>query len=166
MQTEIPIPNIFCLVKGAGEARTLLNAFDKALIAAGVGDTNLLQMSSIVPPGAEEQGTISLPKGGLIPTAYGQIASDIPGDVISAAVAVALPEDPAQAGVIMEYEGRQPLSEVEAKVHQMAEDAFAYRRRKLREIKSIGVEHIVKQCGAVFAGVILWYDSLQNHSLK
>ena len=151
-------PNIFCLVKGAGEGRMLLNAFDQALLAAGVGDTNIVRMSSIVPPGATERDRIDLPKGGLIPTAYAHIDSDLPGEIISAAVAVALPEDRSEAGVIMEYEAKAPLHVVEEKVRQMAEDAFAYRNRKIREIKSIGVEHTVQQYGAVFAGAVLWYE--------
>ncbi|MDG5766612.1 arginine decarboxylase, pyruvoyl-dependent [Balneolales bacterium ANBcel1] len=154
----VSTPNIFSLVKGAGEGRMLLNAFDQALLNAGVGDTNLMRMSSIVPPGAVEREKIALPPGGLIPVAYAHIDSDQPGEIISAAIAVALPEDPALPGVIMEYEARAPLTVVEAKVRQMAEDAFAYRNRSLKEIKSLGVEHTVSECGAVFAGAVLWYE--------
>ncbi|MDI6400902.1 arginine decarboxylase, pyruvoyl-dependent [Balneolaceae bacterium ANBcel3] len=153
----VSTPDIFSLVKGAGEGRMLLNAFDQALLNAGVGDTNLVRMSSIVPPGCKQVSNIQLPPGGLIPVAYAHIDSDIPGEVISAAIAVALPEDESLPGVIMEHEAKAPLSVVEAKVRQMAEDAFTYRNRKLREIKSLGVEHTVEQCGAVFAGAVLWY---------
>ncbi len=151
-------PNIFCLVKGSGEGRMLLNAFDQALLNAGVGDTNLMRMSSIVPPGAKQRKSVTLPKGGLIPVAYAHTDSETPGEIISAAIAVALPEDPELAGVIMEYEGKAPLSDVEAKVRQMAQDAFEYRNRKLGSLFSTGVEHTVKQCGAVFAGAVLWYE--------
>ena len=55
----------FFLTSGWGEASTELNAFDAALIKAGIGDTNLVKMSSILPPGAEEvtqAGTIALQK--------------------------------------------------------------------------------------------------------
>lgn len=154
----LPTPNVFCLVKGAGEGRMLLNAFDQALLAAGIGDTNIVRMSSIIPPGACERSRMVLPKGGLIPTAYAHIDSDLSGEIISAAVAVALPDDITQAGVIMEYEAKAPLHVVEDKVRQMAEDAFAYRNRKLREIKVTGIEHTVQECGAVFAGAVLWYE--------
>lgn len=154
----VPTPNIFSLVKGVGEARTLLNAFDQALLAAGIGDTNLLRMSSIVPPGTRQRTSLTLPKGGLIPVAYAHIDSDQPGDIISAAVAVALPDDAEQAGVIMEYEAKRPLMEVEARVRQMAEDAFLHRNRKLGSLFSTGVEHTVRECGAAFAGAVLWYE--------
>ncbi len=154
----VSTPNIFCLVEGAGEGRTLLNAFDQALLAAGVGDTNLMRMSSIVPPGAKQRKSVTLPRGGLIPVAYAHIDSNKPGEVISAAIAVALPEDPDLAGVIMEFEDRAPLQEVEAKVRQMAQDAFEHRNRKLAALFSTGVEHTVKECAAVFAGAVLWYE--------
>lgn len=152
-------PNIYTLVKGTGEARLPLNAFDQALLDAGVGDTNLVRMSSIVPPGCRPAGQVDLPKGALVPVAYGEITSQVPGQTISAAVALALPEDPQQAGVIMEYEAASPLSEVEAIVRRMAEDAFAYRNRKIGELQSIGAEHTVQHCGAAFAGAVMWYDT-------
>lgn len=136
----------------------VLNAFDQALLEAGVGDTNLVRMSSIVPPGAILKKSISLPKGGLIPVAYAHIDSDQPGELISAAVAVALPEDPTQAGVIMEYEAKAPLKEVESVVRQMAQDAFSMRNRVIGQLFSTGIEHVVSDCGAVFAGVVLWYE--------
>lgn len=154
----VPTPNVFCLVKGEGDGQMVLNAFDNALLNAGIGDTNLVRMSSIVPPGAKLMKSIQLPKGGLIPVAYAHIDSNQPGETISAAVAVALPEDPTQAGVIMEYEAKAPLKEVEAVVRQMAVDAFAMRNRAIGQLLSTGVEHVVEKCGAVFAGVVLWYE--------
>jgi len=45
----------------------------------------------------------SLPAGSLVPTAYASITSDIPGEIIASAVAVALPEKPDYPGLIMEY---------------------------------------------------------------
>lgn len=38
---------------GTGEGHTTLSAFDAALRAAGVANYNLIQLSSIIPPGAE-----------------------------------------------------------------------------------------------------------------
>jgi len=155
----VKTPNIYCLVKGAAEGRTRLNAFDKALLEAGVGDTNLMRMSSILPPAATqvEVNDIILPKGGLIPLAYATIDGTTPGRMISAAIAVGIPEDDNEPGVIMEFEDHAPLSFVEEIVRQMVVDGFEYRNRKLKEIKSIGIEHKVKQCGAVFAAAVLWY---------
>lgn len=76
---------------GKRVASTELNAFDAALLDAGVGDTNLIKMSSILPPGAVEIERLTLKKGSFIPLAYGDRTSDIYGEKISAAVAVGIP---------------------------------------------------------------------------
>jgi arginine decarboxylase len=156
----VKTPNAFCLVKGSAEGRTRLNAFDKALLEAGVGDTNLMRMSSILPPGARqvEIDTLNLPKGGLIPLAYAAIDGTTPGRLISSAIAVGIPEDRNEPGVIMEFEDHANLKTVEDIVRQMVIDAFEYRNRKLKTIKSIGIEHKVQVCGATFAAAVLWYQ--------
>lgn len=153
-------PDVFSLVSGASEGPYRLNAFDNALLRAGVGDTNLVRMSSILPPGARRTAPelLRLPKGGLIPLAYGAYDSEDPGAMISAAVAVGIPEDPSQAGVIMEHEGHASLAETERIVKDMVRHAFDSRGRALKEILSIGAEHTVVNCGAVFAAVVLWYS--------
>lgn len=156
----VPTPNIFALVKGASEGRTRLNAFDNALLNAGLGDTNLMRMSSILPPAAVQHDIedIALPKGGLIPLAYATIDSTTPGRFISSAVAVGIPEDQTEPGVIMEFEDHSKLENVEKIVRQMVVEAFAYRNRTLKEIKSIGIEHKVETCGSTFAAAVLWYE--------
>jgi len=153
-------PNVFALVKGASEGRTRLNAFDNSLLNAGVGDTNLMRMSSILPPGAVQKdiGDLNLPKGGLIPLAYATIDSTTPGRYISSAIAVGIPEDETEPGVIMEFEDHSKLDNVEDIVRQMVVDAFDYRNRALKEIKSIGIEHQVETCGSTFAAAVLWYE--------
>ncbi|MTI88778.1 MAG: arginine decarboxylase, pyruvoyl-dependent [Balneolaceae bacterium] len=155
----VKTPNIYCLVSGTAEGNTRLNAFDNALLEAGIGDTNLMRMSSICPPDARQvsRDEIMLPKGGLIPLAYATIDSQTPQMWIASAVAVGIPEDPAEPGVIMEFEDHTRLEYVENIVEQMVVDAFEYRKRKLKEIKKIGIEHQVDKCGATFAGVLLWY---------
>lgn len=156
----VKTPNIFCLVKGAAEGRTRLNAFDNALLNAGIGDTNLLRMSSILPPAASERDItdIEIPKGGLVPLAYATIDSTTPGRIISSAVAVGIPDDPSEPGVIMEFEDHSRLDNVESIARQMVIDAFDYRDRELKEVKSTGIEHHVKTCGSTFAAAVLWYE--------
>lgn len=155
----VKTPNIYCLVRGASEGHTRLNAFDNALMNAGVGDTNLVRMSSILPPGAEQMdiSDVNLPRGGLLPLAYASMDSTTPGRLISSAVAVGIPEDPGEAGVIMEFEDHSSLDNVEQIVRQMVVDAFEFRNRALSEIRSIGIEHKVKNCGSAFAAAVLWY---------
>lgn len=153
-------PTHFCLVAGSSEGLTELNAFDGALLAAGIGNTNLVKMSSILPPHCQRVETISVPDdipyGALVPVAYSYKGSDIPGAIISASVAVALPEDENKPGLIMEYStpGRKDMAE--KIVRRMAENGMKKRGEKIREILSISSQIEVERIGASFAAVVLW----------
>jgi len=149
-------PTHYFLVSGASEGLTPLNAFDGALLRAGIGDTNLVKMSSIVPPRCQLISPVPLPPGSLVPTAYASITSDIPGELISSAVAVALPREPHHPGLIMEYSARGSKAEIEETVRQMAMEGMKLRQREIKELKSIAVEHKVQKVGATLAAVVLW----------
>jgi arginine decarboxylase len=152
-------PSRFSLVSGTAEGFMPLNAFDQALLVAGVGDTNLVKMSSILPPGCQQMERISLPYGALVPVAYADQVYSEPGAVISAAVAIGIPADPSLPGLIMEHHGVGPLADTLATVREMAAQGMAYRNREIKEILSIGAEHTVQKHGAAFAAVVLWDDS-------
>src|SRR3989442_12498997 len=86
---------------GGAEGGTELNAFDNALLAAGIGNINLIKGSSILPP---EGPGIDLPKiklGALIPTAYAAMTTETPGETGAPAAGYALPPDPATNGVLL-----------------------------------------------------------------
>lgn len=151
----LPTPSKFSLSAGHGEAATLLNAFDVALLDAGFGNLNLLKVSSVLPPGAEYVKTMDVSPGSLLPTAYAIISSHQPGDLIAAAVAIGIPEIQS-FGVIMECSGHCSKEEIELRIRQMVVEAFSVRRLPLREIKVASVEHRVEKCGSAFAGVGLW----------
>ncbi len=148
----------YALVAGSAKGTTRLNAFDNALLDAGVGNLNLIRVSSILPPEMErEDSLITLPApGSLLPIAYGSITSDVPGELISAAVAIGLcAED--EYGVIMETSGRCSKAESIARVTAMAEEAFAVRGRELKTVLSCGSEHQVITAGCAFAAVPMWW---------
>ncbi len=149
-------PTHYFLVSGASEGFTPLNAFDGALLRAGIGDTNLVKMSSIVPLRCQLISPVPLPPGSLVPTAYASITSDIPGEIISSAVAVALPEEPHYPGLIMEYSARGSKAEIEETVRRMALEGMKLRQREIKGLKSIAVEHKVQKVGATLAAVVLW----------
>jgi len=154
----IKTPTKFFLVSGSSEGFSLLNAFDGALLASGVGDTNLVKMSSILPPGCEEikPPPVPMPQGALVPTAYASLCSDVPGEVISAAVAIGIPRDPNRAGLIMEYSARAEESAVVEKVKKMVEKGMELRSRAIKDIMAISSTRKVVTIGAVFAAVVLW----------
>jgi arginine decarboxylase len=152
----IKTPTHYFLVSGASEGFTPLNAFDGALLSAGIGDTNLVKMSSIVPPRCQLISPVPLPPGALVPTAYASISSDIPGEIISSAVAVALPKEPHYPGLIMEYSGRGTKVDIEETVRRMALEGMKLRMRETKDLISLAVEHRVQKVGATLAAVVLW----------
>lgn len=151
----LPTPKIVKLAAGAAEGRTRLTAFDRALLAAGIGNLNLVKVSSILPPACEYREDFEVPPGSLTPTAYGTIASEEPGAVISAAVGLGFSHD--DYGVIMEFSGLCAREAAEATVRSMVEEAFAARGKALREVIVKGAELRVERCGAVVAAAVLWY---------
>ena len=140
---------------GHAEGGTALNAFDNALLAAGIGNINLIKISSILPP---DVPVVELPKikpGALIPTAYAAMTSEVPGETVSAAVGYAVPDDPAKNGVIMEFHGHATRAEAEAQIERMLEEAFRVRGEPIREMRVVAVEHIVERIGCALAAVTL-----------
>lgn len=151
-----PIPDAYFFAKGASEGYMPLNAFDGALLASGIGNTNLVKMSSIVPPGARLIEPVSIPYGALVPVAYASITSSIKGQTISAAVAAAFPEDPSMPGLIMEYSATGPSDEIEQMCRDMSVHGLGMRGLAVGRVESTAISHQVENVGAAFAAVVLW----------
>ena len=148
-------PSKFTLVAGHSEGKSNLNAFDGALMDAGVANVNLLRLSSILPPGSNYQEKLIIPPGSLVPTAYGFITSANAGERISAAVGVGLNGN--SFGVIMEHARTGSANEAEATVRSMVEEAFRMRGLQLSDVMVASTEHVVEHLGCAFAAVVLWY---------
>jgi len=143
---------------GNAEGSTPINAFDNALLAARIGNINLIKVSSILPPGVELVALPRIKPGALVPTAYAAITSEVPGEVVAAAVGWARPVDPAKNGVIMEFHDKATREEAERMVVQMLEEAFRVRGEQIRDMKVFGVEHRVERTGCALAAVMLLSD--------
>ena len=143
---------------GRAEGGTALNAFDNALLAAGIGNINLIKVSSILPP---EVPVIDLPKiklGALIPTAYAAMTSETPGETVAAAVGYAVPDDPAKNGVIMEFHDKATREEAERAIVHMLAEAFRARGWIIHEMQVCAAEHRVERTGCALAAVTLLAD--------
>lgn len=151
----LPTPKKFFVTAGSSEGRSKLTAFDNALLKARIGNINLVRVSSILPPGTEYCPELQIPPGSLVPTAYGYIISDVPGQVISAAVGVGFSND--TFGVIMEFSGVCGKDEAEKKIESMLKEAFETRGMELAGMKTAAVEHCVEKIGCALAAVPLWY---------
>jgi len=149
-------PTRYFLVSGTSDGYTPLNAFDGALLQAGIGNTNIVKMSSIVPPHCQRISPIALPPGALVPAAYAALTSDVPGEIISAGIAVALPEDENQNGLIMEYSAKGDRRKIEEIVRNMALEGMKLRGWKIKDLQTVVSEYQVKRIGTTLAAVVLW----------
>lgn len=151
----LPTPKKYFLTAASAEGKSKLTAFDNALLKARIGNVNLIRVSSILPPEARLDEELEIPPGSLVPTAYGSIVSDVPGETICAAVAIGLSED--SFGVIMEFSGKCTKDEAEEIIKGMVREAFETRGKPLTEIKVAAVQHKVEKLACAFAAVPLWY---------
>ena len=152
----ITTPDKYFLVSGFAEGDTPLNSFDNALLAAGVGNTNLVRMSSILPPACQEIAPAKLPYGALVPIAYADQTGEIAGVQVAAGVALGTPDDPTLPGVIMEHHMDGTEEECREAVLFKVKSAFQVRGWKLADVKVAVVSGTVCKIGTAFAGVVLW----------
>lgn len=152
----LPTPKKYFVTAASSEGKSKLTAFDNALLKARIGNVNLLRVSSILPPGCEEDPGLVLAPGSLVPTAYGYIVSDIPGETIAACVGVGINSSDS-FGVIMEFAGKCGKEEAERNIHSMLQEAFETRGLELKTVKIASTEHKVVKIGCALAAVPLWY---------
>jgi len=149
-------PNCIWPTAGDAEGVTELNAFDNALLQAGIGNLNLIKVSSIVPDGVARLDVrpADLEPGALVPTVYTVRTSDTPGDVVAAAVGIGLRRD--GHGMIFENTGGSREA-VEDTVRRMVREGFAQRGMELDELLVFSSEHKVERIGCAIAAVVLWW---------
>lgn len=151
----LPTPKKFFVTAGSAEGNNPLNAFDNALLKGRIGNLNLMRVTSILPPGVQYCPDMEIPPGSLVPTAYGYIISDVPGELIAAAVGVGFSKD--TFGVIMEFSGKCSKEDAEKAINNMLIEAFETRGMDLVGTKIAAAEHHVEKTGCALAAVPLWY---------
>lgn len=148
-------PNMVILAAASAEGGSELNAFDNALLKAGIANWNLVRVSSILPPGAEVTYEVPfIEKGSLVPVVLAKITSTSEGEEIAAVVAVGVGEE---FGVIMEHTGRGRRVKLEEEARRKVEEAFNVRNMKLKKLHIISSEHKVEKIGCAIAAAILWW---------
>jgi len=151
----LPTPRKYFLTASGAEGKDMLTAFDKALLLAGIGNINLIRVSSILPPGAEYDDTLFIPAGSLVPTAYGYTISQNPGERIAAAIGVGFAST--SFGVIMEFAGICSEEEARNKIRDMLTEAMINRGAEIVDMRIVSVEHKVERIGCVLAAAPMWY---------
>lgn len=120
------------VMSGTGTGPTPLGAFDKALLASGVADYNLIRLSSVVPPGSKIQRGAFMAKSDeyghrLYVVMAHQTASESKAEAWAGLGWVQEPED--GRGLFVEDEGRSAL-EVRQNLETMLTDMMANRGRE------------------------------------
>lgn len=145
----------YTIVSGKGFSKYKLVAFDNALLNAGIGDYNLVKVSSILPAGCQYEENINIEKGSIIYAAYATVTVK-DKQKITTAVAAAIPLDDADSGVI--FETYSDSGEAESDVCNMCMEAMENRDKNIKEIKSTSITVSGKSGGYVsgISAVIMW----------
>jgi arginine decarboxylase len=101
------IPKYFFLTKGVGKHREQLQSFELALRDAGIQHCNLVNVSSIVPPGCKlvsrEQGLKMLQPGEITFVVQAKNATKEPHRLLASSIGVAIPSGKNQYGYLSEH---------------------------------------------------------------
>ena len=149
------LPSHFKIVKGIGISKYPLVAFDSALQNAGIGDYNLVKVSSIIPAKCQKTDIIDLPKGSILYAAYSSIT--IPNDPQQyVGVGVAVPNNSEESGVIFECRSEKKPDDI---LRNMCKEAMDSREKKDYEyfecIQSVSNSNNDLFFSAI-AAVVLW----------
>ena len=140
------------IVSGKDEGPTKLNAFDNALSDAGIGDVNLIKVSSMLAGNAKIQELPKLKAGSMVNCVLSEVTSDNPGDEITAVVAVAIGEE---LGCVVETTGinkkeEELIDEAKFMVNYMMEK----REVEIKELIVKTATATVKEIASVVASVV------------
>lgn len=148
------------IVSGKDEGPTKLNAFDNALTNAGIGDVNLIKVSSMLGTNTTVEKLPKLKAGAMVNCVLSQVTSNTPGDTITAVVAVAIGE---RLGCVVETSG---INENKEDLILKAKKMVTYMMNKRNvEIKDLIVEYsstTVKNTSSVIASVIYLNENIME----
>lgn len=146
----------YCLVCGKGKDFEEISSFDSALINAGIGNYNLVKISSILPAGCKRTENIAEADGTILYTAY-ITKSTRTREQIAVAVAVAIPQSIHSCGVIIKYAHKGSKDAAEKKARLLAIKAMEKRSIPIDRVEVIGSEIIGEDTcySSVFAGLVL-----------
>ena len=120
------VPTRVFFTKGVGRHKEQLSSFELALRDAKIAATNIVTVSSILPPRCKrvplEEGLKALSPGQIIFTVLARNATNEPNRLIAASIGVAHPADPDRHGYLSEH---HPFGETDEKAGDYAEDLAA-----------------------------------------
>lgn len=110
------IPRYFFLTKGVGKHRECLQSFELALRSAGIEHCNLVNVSSIIPPGCKlvsrERGLKMLEPGEITFIVLSKNSTEEPHRLIAASIGLAIPSGEDKYGYLSEHHSFGQTDEV------------------------------------------------------
>ena len=146
------------IVCGKDEGPTKLNAFDNALSDAGIGDVNLIKVSSMLSGSTEIQNLPKLKAGAMVNCVLSEISSDTPGDEITAVIAVAIGKT---LGCVVETTGiNKNLKDLEDEAEFMVRYMMEKREVEIEDLIIKSSSTTVKNIASVVASVVYLNDEI------
>ncbi|MEN4006735.1 MAG: arginine decarboxylase, pyruvoyl-dependent [Methanobacteriaceae archaeon] len=140
------------ITSGKSEGPSKLNAFDNALLDAGIGDVNLIKVSSIIPADSEFVKLPFLKPGSMINCVMAHAHSEKKGDVLTAVIAVAVSDD---FGCVVEHSDvNKDPEEVKNHAVFMVKEMMKVRNMEIKEMIIEKKTHIVENQGSVVAAIV------------
>ena len=150
------IPKCFFITSGSAESNiSKLNAFDRALMKAGIAQCNLVPVSSIIPVGAEKIEYREMPIGTITFVIMARI-DGIRGEEISAGICwVKCSSNGMKYGLVAEGQGKMGEEDLKRELDKKVEDMVEARGveilRKEYRIESLKIS---KKYGSAIAAVV------------
>jgi arginine decarboxylase len=140
------------IVSGKAEGPTKLNAFDNALLDAGIGNVNLIKVSSMLESKAKIVKLPHLKAGTMVNCVLSTISSDKKGDLISSAIGIAIGDN---LGCVVEKSGinRDP-EEIREEAKEMVKYMMNIRKERINELIVEEINHKVENLGSVVSSLV------------
>ena len=146
------------IVCGKDEGPTKLNAFDNALSDAGIGDVNLIKVSSMLSANTVIRELPKLKAGSMVNCVLSEITSDVRGDEISAVIAVAIGDE---LGCVVETTGiNKDINDLKDEAEFMVRYMMEKRDVKIKDIIIKSSSTTVKNIASVVASVVYLNDDI------
>lgn len=140
------------IVSGKSEGPSPLNAFDNALTGAGIGDVNLIKVSSMLGPKTQVKSLGEFLPGAMVNCVLATKTSKNPNEIISVCVAVAIGE---KLGCVVEHSAINQNEELTCKeAISMVKYMMEVRQEDILDLIVEEISHKVEKCGSVVASVV------------
>lgn len=142
-----------CLFKGEAEGIDKITAYDNATLMAGIGNFNIIKVTSIVEKDTKVMGKLpEFKPGTMVKAVLNRMCSDKPDDVLAVGVGVAIGKE---FGVVCEVANHdKSYKQTEKELNDALKYMMKQRGMKIEAMYTTCMVHKVKEHGSVVAGLV------------